>query len=410
MASISQLRPSTSTPEYVTFRKCYPTIINYMSEHLGHFCDKLFSEGYISPEVRDQARNASKTERERARILADTLINRIEQKPSVFHGFIKIIEEDGPWATDFIETLKNCHEAEEKLQEQQPQQALETEEKTPLEHTEHERESASCKKQEQMKHAGESPEHPSSNDSHHSTVEPDQSSLDTKFPYLDISSLTENEKADLEVQLRSDIKSIKAKFSDFSVAIRDSLESRVPLDKIKDSVLSLDAFTDGAGVKVLDPQDKKKIEAAESMSKIFMTLRNYVSFFNYEIIERLISQYGTNDDKKMLQEYCQELDAFCQRNVYEIPPNTFSSPRPEAKELVFKCTQDTVTLYDVRIIKEKVARVLGLKYSTLQLHTIEKGCVQLCFLISAAVADRIFPVSSSQHSALSEIGVKLLLE
>ena len=378
-----------STPEYMTFRKCYPAIIHYVKEQPGTFCDALFANNYIPITVWDYTRNKYVSDEEKAQKLADTLIDRIEQDPCVFNGFIRIIKEDGPWASNFFETLQECYKRL-KLQEQ-PQLAENTE---PAE--------ASAKEEE---HSSSS-----SDESFHSTTEPDQISLDKKFPYLDVSSLSENEKIDLAVQLRSEIRSIKARFSDFSVATRDSLESRIPLDKIKDSILSLDAFTDDIGVKVLDPQDAKMIKMAESMSKIFMTLRNYVSFFNYEIIERLISQYGTNDDKKMLQKYCQALDAFCWRNVYEIPPNTFSSPRPEAKELVFKCTQDTVTLYDVRIIKEKVARVLGLKYSTLQLHTIEKGCVQLCFLISAAVADRIFPVSPSQHSALSEIGVKVLSE
>ena len=88
----------------------------------------------------------------------------------------------------------------------------------------------------------------------------------------------------------------------------------------------------------------------------------------------------------------------------------YSNPRPEAKELVLKCTQDTLTLHDARVIKEKAARILGLKYSTLQLYTIEDGCIELHFLISAAVADHIFPVSPSQHSAFSEIGVKIVSE
>ena len=360
MASISQLCPSTSTPEYVTFRKCYSTIINYMCEHLGHFCDKLFSKGFISPEVRNQARNVSKTERERAQTLADTLIDRIEQKPSVFHGFINIIEEDGPWASDFLITLKECYEAEEK---QTQQTKLSKKDKEP-------------------------------------------------FPHKEGSSLSEQENIDLQAQLKSDIRSIKIRFSTFTVATRDSLESRIPLDKIKDTILSLDAFTDGIGVKVLDPQDTRNIESAESISKIFITLRKYISFFNYEIIEQLIDHYGTNNDKLRLQEYRTALNAFCQRNVHEIPPKDLdlSNPRPEAKKFVLKCTKDTLKLSDVQVLKERIAIVMGLNPSTLQLHAIEKGCIELHFLISAAVADHIFPVSPSQHSALSEIGVRVLSE
>ena len=372
---------STSTPEYVTFRKCYPTIVHYVKEQPGAFCDVLFANSFIPPTVRDYARNRYINDEEKAQKITDTLIDRVQQDPSVFHGLIRIVEGDGPWADDFAQKLKTFYEAEKKQQQQ-------------TKHTE------TAEKDEN---------HYSSDDSFHSATGPDQSSLETKFPYLDVSSLSEHEKADLEVQLRSDIRSIKSKFSDFRVAVRDSLRSRIPLDDIKDSILSLDAFTDGIGVGVLDPIDAQKIESAESLSRVFMTLRTYISFFNYEIIERLITQYGTNDDKKQLQDYYKELDTFCQRNVYEIPPNALSNPRPEAKELVLKCTQDTLTLHDVRAIKEKAARILGLQYSTLQLHTIEKGCVELHFLISAAVANHIFPVSPSQHSALSEIGVTIFL-
>ena len=402
MASISQLRPSTATPEYVTFRKCYPTIIYYMSEHLGHFCDKLFSEGYISTEVRDQARNASKTKRERARILADTLIDRIEQKPSVFHDFIKIFEEDGPWATDFIVTLKKCHEAERKLQEQ-AQETKVPEKDTELPQAENTGESARDERQELTEHAGASAESEECHSHSDTSSEP--------FPHHE-ESLSEQEKIDLQAKLKSDIRNIKIRFSTFTVATRDSLDGRISLDKIKDTILSLDAFTDGIGVKVLDPQDTQKIELADSISKIFITLRKYISFFNYEIIEQLIDHYGTNDDKRRLQEYRTALNAFCQRNVLEIPPKDLdlSNPRPEAKQFVLKCTKDTLKLSDIQTLKEKIAIIMGLNPSTLQLYTIEEGCVELHFLISTAVADRIFPVSPSQHSALSEIGVKVLSE
>ena len=222
MAGISSLPP---TPEYVTFRKCYPTIVHYVKEQPGAFCDVLFANSFIPPTVRDYARNRYISDEEKAQKIADTLNDRIEQDPSVFHGLIRVVDGDGPWADDFAQKLKTFYEAEKKQQEQ----------------TKH------------NETAEEDENHYSSDDSFHSASELDQSSLETKFPYLDVSSLSDHEKADLEVQLRSDIRGIKAKFSDFRVAVRDSLESRIPLDKIKDSILSLDAFTDGIGVSVLDP-------------------------------------------------------------------------------------------------------------------------------------------------------------
>ena len=214
MASISQLRPSTSTPEYVTFRKCYPTIINYMSEHLGHFCDKFFSKGYISPEVRDIARNTSKTQRERAQKLADTLIDRIEQNPGVFHGFIKIIEEDGPWASYFIVTLKDCHEAEERLQEQ-AQETKVPEKDTELPQAGNTGESARDDRQELTEHAGASTE----SEGYHSHSDTPSELL----PHHE-GSLSEQEKIDLQAKLKTGIRNIKTRFSTFTVATRKSLD------------------------------------------------------------------------------------------------------------------------------------------------------------------------------------------
>ena len=103
------------------------------------------------------------------------------------------------------------------------------------------------------------------------------------------------------------------------------------------------------------------------------------------------------------------MNAFCQRNVYEIPAKAFSVARQEAKEFALKCTADTLTLCDVQELKDRVSEIFGLNYYTLQLCSIREGCVELHFLISAAIADHIFPVSSTQHSALSKIGVKVHL-
>ena len=56
----------------------------------------------------------------------------------------------------------------------------------------------------------------------------------------------------------------------------------------------------------------------------------------------------------------------------------------------------------------EIAEVFHMRPAALQLCSIKKGCVMLHFLISAAVADHILPVSLSQHSALKRIGVRIL--
>ena len=195
--------------------------------------------------------------------------------------------------------------------------------------------------------------------------------------------------------------------------MQDSLEElQVPLGKIKSLILNLQAFTNNLAVKVLDEEDKQKIENAKSISDIFIILCNYVSFFNYHIIEYIIKQYGSAKDHMRLQDYLKAFCNFCQRSIFEVPQYVFSSgstTRVTAKVLAFKLTEAGIDkIEEIQRAIAEIATIFQLRPSALQLYSIKKGCVELHFLISAAVADCIFPVSPSQHSALSGIGVRVL--
>ena len=231
------------------------------------------------------------------------------------------------------------------------------------------------------------------------------------FPFLDMSGLDEAERIDLEARLKSETRNMIFCFASFTADVRRSLEHwQVPLKKIKVSLLSLEAFTDDIGVQVLDVEDVQKIEAAEDLSDLFLILRKYISFFNYHIIEYIIEQHGATKDHERLEDYKRKFQIFCKRNIFEIPQNVVAShSRTTAKVLALKCTEKVSTIKSVEGVRDKVATIFNLRPSALQLCSIKKGCVELHFLISYAVADRIFPVSPSQHSVLSAIGARVLL-
>ncbi len=237
----------------------------------------------------------------------------------------------------------------------------------------------------------------------------------TLFPYLDVTGLDDEDVIDLEERLISDTREIMIKFSDFSLCIRESLEARdqsLPLDKLQDCVLSAVVLQKDERVSALDSEHKKMVLAANSLAKIFSILRvyDYISFLNYQIIELLIQHYGNADDHKLLEQYLADLKTFCERNVFEVPSSAFSSHRSRktAKVFALKCTERTLTLQGVRAMQNNVAEILGLEFNALQLCSVRKGCVELHFLVSAAVVEHIFPLSPSQQSALNEIGVRLL--
>ena len=229
------------------------------------------------------------------------------------------------------------------------------------------------------------------------------------FPYLDLDKV---DRLALEDRLIKETQKIKSHFYRLTKSLIETLEeSQVPLQEIKDFILSsLDQFTStDTGVEVLDKADKNRIKAARNVSEVFTTLENYTSFFNYHFIEHIIDQFGTDLDQERLENYLEEFHNFCKRNIFEIPCNVFAeSSRATAKVFALKCTDEVATMNDVVAIMKEIAETLGIPPEALQLCSVKKGCVELHFLISAAVADHIFPVSPSQHLTLSEIGVKVL--
>ncbi len=234
----------------------------------------------------------------------------------------------------------------------------------------------------------------------------------TLFPYLDVAGLDDEDVTYLGEKLILDTREIMSKFSVFSLCIRESIEEMdIPLDKLQDCILSAVVSKDER-VSALDTEHEERVLAANSLARIFSILRvyNYISFLNYQVIELLIQRYGSADDRKLLDHYLADLKTFCQRNVFEVPPSALSScrSRKTAKVFALKYTESKLTLNETVVLKIKVAEILGLEFNALQLCSVKKGCVELHFLVSAAVAELVFPLSPSQQSALSEIGVRLL--
>ncbi len=161
---------------------------------------------------------------------------------------------------------------------------------------------------------------------------------------------------------------------------------------------------------MLDPEDEQEIKNAEHLAQVFMTLSSYISFFNYEIVQYLIELLGSPGDQKHLHEYCSALSQFCQRNVFEVPAEVFfsKSRNKTAKVLVLKCTERVATLDYVKSLTRRIAEALGLQRAALQLRSVRQGCLELHFLITVAVAKRIYPVSPTVQAALSAMGVKVL--
>ena len=86
-------------------------------------------------------------------------------------------------------------------------------------------------------------------------------------------------------------------------------------------ILALTEYDDPAIGKPLLKKDKEALMKAQSVDHIFDVLQPHMIFFNYEILEFLIEEMGSPNDKHELEMFLQEFRRFCSQSVFEIQPN-----------------------------------------------------------------------------------------
>ena len=418
----SVLSTPTISPEYETMCECCPKLVTLIQQSPSTIGNALFARNFLAPNVRNFVNDRMVSETEKAQRLVDTMTDRIQHFPDSFNDFLQILEKEGPWTSDMVKELRDLFRAKGGcvVELSSDQNAEESD----------------CDSN------GPPSADSSSEDSFHSTTDQPESthrqpgfvcphcgkcSLEQffsengcpkaeqkkLFPFLNMSALEDDAKVDLEQRLISDTRKMVTKFASLTLFLEQSLEDQeIPLRKIVDCVLSLQAFTEDIGLKLLEKKDEEAIQQAQSVTDVFIILRSYISFFNYEIMEHLVEHHGSSDDHKRLEEYLTAFNAFCQRSVFEVPPNVYSSKsRTDCKVFAVKCTERVATtLEGVRGVRGKIADVLGLRACSLQLCSILKGCMELRFILSTAVADCILPVSPAKQRALNEIGVRVLVQ
>ena len=144
----------------------------------------------------------------------------------------------------------------------------------------------------------------------------------SSFPYLNLSGLTQWQQLELRGRLRSESQEIMIKFQKLvSATITSFKEQCVPLDDLVSSVMALGAF-DPVFMESQVPGFHhyfKELKAADTITKVFMVLNNNFSFFNYHILEHIIEELGTEEDKQRLKTYKQHFNHYAKRRIFECP-------------------------------------------------------------------------------------------
>ena len=233
----------------------------------------------------------------------------------------------------------------------------------------------------------------------------------SSFPYLDLSGLTHEQQQELRGRLRFESQDIMIRFQELVSATIKSFQKRcIPLDDLVSHVMTLGAF---------DPVFKEpqvplfqycfqELKAADTIPKVFLVLKDYFSFFNYHIIEHIIKELGTEEDKAELQRYKADFDQYAKRRIFECLPEFGPVSDADHADIFVKLDSqyDNYTVAQIEGFRHKLSDILRVSsQNILRLCRVEKGCFQLIFQVPSFVQLRIFPLSREQESGLAAIGV-----
>ena len=240
------------------------------------------------------------------------------------------------------------------------------------------------------------------------------SDASSSFPHLDMGKLSEQDRLTLRRKLLKDSDDIISEFSDLVDYTIKSTTSRVSVMKLSNRLNNLGSYRPTHNPKPLLQNQLDEIKRAENVEEVFSVLGDYYSFFNYGIIEKIVSWFGTQEDKKRLEAYKEHFKIFCKRRTFECPSKIFGNPVNEGKtNLVVKVEESWYpthgfSLDNVLRFCNSLSEILEVESDTLYLCQINKGCVELLFQVPSFVEEDIFPLTMEQQRSLASMGVPRL--
>ncbi len=161
------------------------------------------------------------------------------------------------------------------------------------------------------------------------------------------------------------------------------------------------------GNKLITQLDQ--LEEVTIISKAFRVLYNFWSFFDYKILEVIIT--GFCESKSDFDEYVFRFKKYCHRRVCEVPDDSFYpkkiSELDQKKTLNIQIDQNFIDeikrmkMEDLKDIVDNLEKILETNLCILE---IKDGCIILT-LHCLHELDALFPLSCKQEKKLLEIGV-----
>ena len=207
---------------------------------------------------------------------------------------------------------------------------------------------------------------------------------------------------------------IERKFAKLAAYIFQSLVTR---NISKDSLVAclmgfscLAKTTDDKNQLMFRKQRRKFEDPSATVATVWKVIGNYFSFFDYDILELIVDNLGTDQDRQNLASYKDEFKAYAKQRLVidltsEDSPSTDSENPSNPVLVILDSSYDVCETEELKRLQINLSKLLNLKEGVLQLRKVRKNCVQLVFELPEFIIGTIFPLSPDQESALPKLGV-----
>ena len=209
---------------------------------------------------------------------------------------------------------------------------------------------------------------------------------------VDFNNLKEDDRVDLEYQISKLIKKIKLEFTKLFKEIHKAF---VNSEEINRDQLVVTLTNEEPLFEQADLDLKKTVH------DILLIVKSRCSYFNYEVLQKLIEVHGSDQDNALLEKYNQAFTEYC-KAVPCTESVDYGNGSESTTKLGFKVDDKLKELKqgDIKSIQHKIADHLDIKPSLITVYRVTKGCVLLEFLVPNFIIEKIFPLTDSQIVAL----------
>ena len=221
--------------------------------------------------------------------------------------------------------------------------------------------------------------------------------IDLSFPLLETVVRDEHTKRELEGILQEESIRIIRKFRILRFKLFDLLEEKnVAVDKLVEYLQE----------EITDPLlSEARSITFEDVKKV---IKRHTSFFDYELIEYIISLVGTDKDMEPFKKYEAAFIDYSKRRLYKCPA-TYGDQNTEGSllhiKLDSKYDDSEWDLQDLKQFQYRLSSRFNRRVHIFHLKSIGIGCILVTFVIPLHIQEAIFSLTTEQERELAGSGI-----